>query len=78
MKQSRFSTYKNYKAINRPLDPPRKTVGQIHVKINDRVRTPHGNGTVIEISLDRCLIALDGQIAQVWERLSSIKSGSVA
>jgi hypothetical protein len=74
MKQSRFSTYKSYKTINRPLDPPRKTTGQAHVKINDRVTTPHGNGTVIEISLDRYLIALDGQLAQVWERLSSLKA----
>ena len=73
MKQSRFSTYKSYKSINRPLDPPRKATGQIQVKVNDRVRTPHGNGTVVEISLDRYLIALDGQIARVWERLSSLK-----
>lgn len=47
--------------IDRPLDPPGKLVGGRIVRINDRVETAHGLRTVIEISNDRYLIALDGQ-----------------
>lgn len=74
MKQARFTQYKKIQSINRPLDPPRKRPGDILVKLNDRVETAHGTGTVIQIAEDRYLIELDGQIARVWERLSSLKS----
>ena len=73
MKQFRSSPYKGFEKINRPLDPPRKKVGGRVVKINDRVETAHGFGTVVEISGDRYLIALDEQLGRVWERLSSLK-----
>jgi|GEM_PF-2190043 len=73
MRQSRFSPYKRFQKIDRPLDPPRKMVGHLAVKINDRVETAHGAGTVVKISDDRYLIALDGQLGKVWERLRSLK-----
>ncbi|MDY0042546.1 MAG: hypothetical protein RBS57_19730 [Desulforhabdus sp.] len=73
MKLSRFSQYKKFQKVNRPLDPPRKIEWGRVAKINDRVETAHGFGTVIEISDDRYLIALDGQLGRVWERLMSLK-----
>jgi hypothetical protein len=73
MKQARFTQYKKIQSIIRPLDPPRKRPGDVLVKLNDRVETAHGPGRVIEIAEDRYLIELDGQIARVWERLSSLK-----
>lgn len=73
MKQSRFSPYKRFQKIDRPLDPPRKRAGHAVVKINDRVETAHGIGTVVKITDDRYLIALDGQLGKVWERLGSLK-----
>jgi hypothetical protein len=73
MKQARYTQYKKIHSINRPLDPPRKRPGDILVKLNDRVETAHGPGKVIQIADDRYLIELDGQIARVWERVSSLK-----
>lgn len=73
MRQSRFSTYKRLQKVDRPLDPPKKRAGQLGVKLHDRVETAHGVGTVVEIAGDRYLIALDGQLAKVWERLASLK-----
>ena len=73
MRESRFSPYKRVQKAKRPLDPPSKTAAYFVVKINDRVQTPHGSGKVIEISDDRYLVALEGQIARVWERINSLK-----
>lgn len=42
-------------------------------KLNDRVMTPSGVGTVVEISDDMYLIDLENQLANVWERLSSLR-----
>jgi hypothetical protein len=42
-------------------------------KVGDRVETPNGVGTVLKISGELYLIDLDNQIANVWERLRSIK-----
>ena len=73
MRESRFLPYKRVQKTNRPFDPPTKTAAHFVVKINDRVQTPHGSGKVIEISNDLYLVALEGQIARVWERISSLK-----
>jgi hypothetical protein len=42
-------------------------------KLDERVQIPNGVGTVVEISEDMYLIDLENQLANVWERLSSIK-----
>ncbi len=42
-------------------------------KVSDRVQTPNGMGTVLEISGEMYLIDLENQVASVWERLRSIK-----
>lgn len=42
-------------------------------KLNDKVQIPNGTGTVLEVSGDMYLVALDNQVAQVWERLTSIR-----
>jgi hypothetical protein len=42
-------------------------------KINERVQTPSGIGTVVEISENMYLIDLENQVAKIWERLTSIK-----
>ncbi len=42
-------------------------------KLGDRVGTPNGVGSVLEISGETYLIDLDNQVANVWERLRSIK-----
>lgn len=41
--------------------------------LHDKVATPSGVGTVVEISGDMYLINLENQVAQIWERLSSLK-----
>ncbi|MCE5242711.1 MAG: hypothetical protein ABFD98_00915 [Syntrophobacteraceae bacterium] len=76
MKRNKCTYSKSGYKVDRPLDPPRKIQGTPGIKVNDRVSTPHGFGTVVEISGDRFLVALDGQIGRVWERLSSLKSVS--
>jgi len=73
MRETRFSRYKRVQTTNRPFNPPRKMAGHLVVKINDQVETPHGSGKVIEIANDLYLIALEGQIARVWERINSLK-----
>jgi hypothetical protein len=42
-------------------------------KLSDRVQTPCGVGTVLEISGEMFLVDLENQVANVWERRSSIK-----
>ena len=42
-------------------------------KLHDRVLTPSGAGTVMQISGDLYLIDLEDQVANVWERLASVK-----
>jgi F-box protein, helicase, 18 len=42
-------------------------------KMGDRVQTPHGPGKIIEISGDQCLVDLENQPAELWERLSRLK-----
>lgn len=41
--------------------------------LNDKVLTPSGVGTVMEISEDMYLIDLENQLANIWERLTSIR-----
>ncbi|MEN6439735.1 MAG: hypothetical protein ABFD97_14265 [Syntrophobacter sp.] len=41
--------------------------------LNEKVLIPHGVGIVSEISGDMYLIDLENQVANVWERLTSIK-----
>ncbi len=53
---------------------PRERSTQVwRPKLHDRVQIPNGIGTVIEIEEDMFLIDLDNQLANVWERLSSIR-----
>ena len=42
-------------------------------KLNEKVRTPSGIGTVVEISKDLYLVDLENQIANVWERVTSLR-----
>ncbi len=42
-------------------------------KLDERVQIPNGVGTVVEISEDMYLVDLENQLANVWERLSSIR-----
>ena len=37
-------------------------------KLNERVQTPNGIGTVVEIWGDMYLVDLENQFANVWER----------
>ncbi len=73
MREFKFLPYKRAQKANRRLNAPRKTAAHFVVNINDQVQTPHGSGKVIEISNDLYLVALEGQIARVWERISSLK-----
>jgi len=41
--------------------------------LGDRVQTPCGVGTVLKISGEMFLIDLENQVANLWERRSSIK-----
>jgi hypothetical protein len=49
-----------------------RSLGIWRPKLNERVQIPNGIGTVVEISGDMYLVDLDNQIAEVWERLTSI------
>jgi hypothetical protein len=73
MRESRFTPYKRVQTAKRRLNAPRKTAAHFVVNLNDQVQTPHGSGKVIEISNDLYLVALEGQIARVWERINSLK-----
>jgi len=42
-------------------------------KVGDRVRTSHGIGTVTKVSGEKCLVALDGKTAQLWEKEWGLK-----
>jgi hypothetical protein len=55
---------------------PQSTERSTHVwrpKLHDRVLTPSGVGTVVEISEDMYLVDLENQLAKIWERLTSIR-----
>jgi len=52
----------------------RERIAQVwRPSLNERVLIPNGIGTVSEISGDMYLIDLENQVADVWERLTSIK-----
>ncbi len=74
MREFRFPPSKRAQITNRRLHAPRRTGAHFVVNINDQVQTPHGSGKVIEISNDLYLVALDGQIARVWERINCLKA----
>lgn len=42
-------------------------------KIGDRVRTSHGTGTVVEVDGEKYLVDLDGQAAQLWEKVWGLR-----
>jgi len=42
-------------------------------KVGQRVKTPHGDGIVVEMRGSECLVKLDNQAASLWERPTSIK-----
>jgi len=46
-------------------DPPKPAREKLF-KIGDRVRTSHGTATVVDV--DKYLVDLDGQAAQLWEK----------
>ena len=52
-----------------PAKPPRKK----SFKVGDRVRTPHGEGSIIEIREEKYLVALDGQTGRIWEKEWGLK-----
>ena len=51
----------------------RSSIDAWRPKLDERVQTPSGIGTVVEISESMYLVDLENQVAKVWERLSSIK-----
>lgn len=51
----------------------KRTVQVWRPKLNDRVQIPNGVGTVVKISGDMYLVDLENQVANIWERLTSIK-----
>jgi superfamily I DNA/RNA helicase len=59
---------RNPQRSSRPVAPPKR-----QVLVGCGVKTPHGTGTVVEVSGDQCLVDLDGQLANVWERTSSVQ-----
>ncbi len=68
-----FNSFRKPVRNERPLLQPReRSVGIWRPKLKDRVKTPNGIGIVVEISQDMYLIDLENQIAEVWERLTSI------
>lgn len=58
----------NPQRSSRSEPPPKR-----RVLVGYRVKTPHGTGTVVEVSGEQCLVDLDGQLANVWERISGVQ-----
>lgn len=56
-----------------PEPQPRRKMVFPSFNVGDRVQTPHGPGKIVEISGDQCLVDLENQPAQLWERLSGLK-----
>ena len=56
-----------------PEPQPRRKMVRPSFTVGDRVQTPHGPGKIVEISGDQCLVDLENQPAQLWERLSRLK-----
>lgn len=52
-----------------PSKPPRKR----SFKVGDRVRTSHGEGSIVEINGGKYLVALDGQEGRLWEKEWGLK-----
>ena len=53
-------------------EPITKRSVKATVEIGDRVKTPLGPGTIVEIRRKECLVALDKGPARVWQRIESV------
>jgi len=61
----------NQKLSVRELKKVRKALHYFY-RINDKVETILGPGTIIEISGEKCLIQLENQVACIWENFSDL------
>lgn len=52
---------------------PSKPLRKKSFKVGHRVRTSLGNGTIVEISGEKYLVALDRQTARIWEKEWALK-----
>ena len=72
-----FYSFNSFRNSTRKVSAfPKYHDGPVNVwkpKLDERVQIPNGVGTVVEISEDMYLVDLENQLANVWERLSSIK-----
>jgi F-box protein, helicase, 18 len=53
---------------SKPKPPEPKPLRKKRFKLNDRVKTSHGTGTVVEIDGEKYLVDLDGQGARLWTK----------
>ena len=62
------------KIVRHPAKKPEAAGNQMTFlyKVGDRVETPNGSGTIINIEGSRCLVDLEDQIANIWCELSII------
>jgi|GEM_PF-4358521 len=67
----RFSATRHTPSPTKPPEP--KASRKKRLKVNDRVKTSHGTGTIVEIDGEKYLVDLDGQAAQLWERAWGIR-----
>jgi len=56
-----------------PKRQPTRRMVRPSFNVGDGVQTSHGPGKIIEISGDQCLVDLENQPAELWERLSGVK-----
>ena len=72
--QERGKIPSSRKSVSRPARKSSTKAGppEAKVRIGDRVKTPLGEGEVIEIRSKECLVALDNGPAKVWRPISTV------
>ncbi len=77
MVKTPFYSFNSFRSSTRKISAfPKSHDRPVNVwrpKLNERVQIPNGVGTVVEISEDMYLVDLENQLANVWERLTSIR-----
>ncbi len=77
MIKNSFNSFNSFRTSTRKISAfpnYHGTSGEIwKPKLHDRVQIPNGIGVVVEIADDMYLVDLENQIANVWERLTSIR-----
>jgi hypothetical protein len=77
MLKNSFNSFNSFRSSTRKVSVfpnyHEQSVESWKPKLNERVQIPNGIGTVVKISENMYLVDLENQIANIWERLTSIR-----